>query len=52
MKAGMFYCAGYNAAGEVAMFRISATPSTVNLISAYLGDVDVINSTNVAVFYR
>lgn len=52
MAAGMFYCNGYNAAGEIAMFRISVTLSVVNLVSAYLGDTDVINSTNVAVFYR
>ena len=50
--AGMFYCSGYNAAGEIAMFRIAVTPSTVTLVSAYLGDIDVVNSTTVAVYYR
>lgn len=52
IAAGMFYCNGYNAAGEVAMFRIAVTPTAVTLVSAYMGDTNVVNSTNVAVFYR
>ena len=52
ISGGIFYCNGYNAAGEIAMFRIAVSPGTVSLVSAYLGDTDVRESTATAVFYR